>query len=319
MRRAILFSAILTVSASGLSAQWTGGFKTGLGQGAFTGSSAFAWSPTAMSVAAFLSRPITERVSAQLELLATQKNGESQVGGSILTFTGGYVSMPLLATMSFQSRGTVTPFALGGASVTVESNCHLQLIVSGLVSNIECAKPGLMNRVNVGVVGGGGLRRAIGAAVLSVEARAQMDFRSVALPDGSGFGRSTGWSVLAGVSAPLRRHLFRRTPRMAVAGLPGSIRIDVLPSRDSGDAPRISMQAVDADVRTLILALARQAGVSLVVSEDVKAKLSMTIARASAADALHSVIAESGLSIAEQPREATYPALVYSSLPPRPR
>lgn len=78
---------------------------------------------------------------------------------------------------------------------------------------------------------------------------------------------------------------------------------------------RVSLRAVDADVRTLLLAIARQAGISLVVSDDVRGRVTVSLADASAIEALQAIIAEAGLSLAEPPSGALWPPVVYYQLP----
>src|SRR5258706_7381239 len=135
--RAIRSALLLVCSASSLVAQgWTGGFKGGLGQGGFTGKSAFTWSASGLNIVGFAARPVTDGLFAQVEVAMHQKVGVSRVGGSLLTFTGDYITLPLLLRKNFGTR-IFTPFMLAGPSLTLQIHCDLQMVTARLVSNID--------------------------------------------------------------------------------------------------------------------------------------------------------------------------------------
>lgn len=211
MKTLLRLAILLVGTISSLRAQgWTGGFKAGVGQGGFTGKSEFAWSATGFNGVFFFSVPIGERLSLEPEVVVTQKVGQSTVGLSTLTFTGDYISAADLVRLDFRQRAGFTPFVGGGPSLTFRVGCRLQLVVAGQVSDFGCEQASPLSRLDFGVAFRAGASRTFGSTIMSVEARSTLNLRSVALPDGSGFGRGFGWAVLAGASVPLRALQLRR-------------------------------------------------------------------------------------------------------------
>lgn len=82
----------------------------------------------------------------------------------------------------------------------------------------------------------------------------------------------------------------------------------------SGPGKRVTLNAVDADVRPLLVAIAREAGISLVVSDDVRRRVSVSLNNAEPEEALRAIIAQAGLSVVE-PRSSGLPPVVYYQLP----
>lgn len=78
---------------------------------------------------------------------------------------------------------------------------------------------------------------------------------------------------------------------------------------------RVTLTTANADARQLILWLAQQAGVSLVVSEDVNARVTVSFQDALAVDALRSVMAEAGLSVLSGDVRAPWAPVVFYQLP----
>ena len=220
MHTAFRVAIILAGSASSALAQgWTGGVKAGLGQSGYSGTSEFAWSAAGFNASVFLSRPVAGRVSLQTEIAATQKIGQSSAGGALLTFTSDDISLPVLFKIDYRRRGAFTPFVVAGPSLTFRANCNMQFVVAGQVSSIDCDQPSFLSRFDFGVVTGAGVGRTIGSTVVSAEARTTVSARSVAVPDGSGYGRAVGWSLLMGASAPIGVPRFVQRAR-TVATLP---------------------------------------------------------------------------------------------------
>lgn len=94
----------------------------------------------------------------------------------------------------------------------------------------------------------------------------------------------------------------------------------VLSISDAGQAPtaesgrRITLNAVDADARALLVAIAREAGISVVVSDDVRRRVSVSLTNAEPEEVLRAIIAQAGLSVVE-PRSSGLPPVVYYQLP----
>lgn len=80
-------------------------------------------------------------------------------------------------------------------------------------------------------------------------------------------------------------------------------------------AKRITVTAVDADARTLLISIAREAGINMVVSNDVRSRVSVSFADVAADVALRSIIAQAGLTVVEAPSTRSMPVVVYYQLP----
>ncbi|GBD31282.1 hypothetical protein HRbin33_00230 [bacterium HR33] len=76
----------------------------------------------------------------------------------------------------------------------------------------------------------------------------------------------------------------------------------------AGPANLVTLQAVDADVRSLLVALAQVAGVNLIISSEVRGRLSLALDRVPAEEALTALMEAAGLSasgVLRSPWEAT--------------
>jgi hypothetical protein len=79
-------------------------------------------------------------------------------------------------------------------------------------------------------------------------------------------------------------------------------------------APRgITVTAIDADARSLLIAIAREAGISMVVSSDVRRRVSVSLTNASPDEAIAAIIAQAGLSTAR--RSPSAQPVVFYQLP----
>ncbi len=78
---------------------------------------------------------------------------------------------------------------------------------------------------------------------------------------------------------------------------------------------KITMTASNADVRELLPALASAAGVSLVMTSDVRGRVSVNLRDVSALDALRAVIEEAGLTVGSSEIPSPYPNVVFYQLP----
>ncbi len=77
----------------------------------------------------------------------------------------------------------------------------------------------------------------------------------------------------------------------------------------------VTLASADADARTLLLWLAQQASLSLVISQDIHARISVNFRDAPVIDALRAVIAQAGLSVLVGDRTALWPPVVFYQLP----
>jgi hypothetical protein len=87
------------------------------------------------------------------------------------------------------------------------------------------------------------------------------------------------------------------------------------PLREMGVTKRVTLTASAADARTLLLWLAQEAGVSLVVSPDVNARVSVSFTDVPAAEAMRAVMAEAKLSVLASAMQAPWPPVVFRNLP----
>jgi hypothetical protein len=90
---------------------------------------------------------------------------------------------------------------------------------------------------------------------------------------------------------------------------------DADPIAALGATRRVSLNASDAEVRTLLLWLAQEAGVSLVVSPDVTARVSVNFNDIPAGEAMRALLAEAGLSVLSSRLRARWPPVIFHQLP----
>jgi hypothetical protein len=326
--RILLLIALLCGGSHAAAQGWTGGVKGGVGQGGFSGSREFDWNRTIPSTAIFLSRSVSERLSFQPELVQTRRIGVSNVGGSTLTLTADQLQLPLLVQLKLPSTGGLMPFLIAGPSLGVKLNCTLEFVGGGIRSVDDCdANKGVRShRLDFGVAAGGGVAWPVGALTLGVEGRIAAGLRTFVVPLDQQNSRSYGWSVMAGVSMPLRRSPISRAPRpgpvLEQMRPPPSILPDleveperpILPERTNVPR-RISVNAVDADARALLLAIAKEAGLNVVVSSDVRTRVSLTLSDVLAWEAVQAIIEVAGLSVMTPTQTGASPAVVFYHIP----
>ena len=78
---------------------------------------------------------------------------------------------------------------------------------------------------------------------------------------------------------------------------------------------RVTLTAVNQDVRLLLLWLAEQAGVGMVIAPDVNARVTVAFRDTPVVEALRAVMVEAGLSVLVGPLEAPWPPVVFYQLP----
>ena len=101
-------------------------------------------------------------------------------------------------------------------------------------------------------------------------------------------------------------------------GSPASIapaRQPVDPLASLGANKHVTLTATNADARTLLLELAREAGVNLVVSPDVAVRVNANFNDLPAVDAMRAIIAEAGLSVLTAGPQSPWPPVVFYQLP----
>ena len=331
LARAVWIVAVVASVGAGTTtadAQWSGGAKGGIGQGSFTGQHEFAWQVVGPNTVLFLNRSIGDRFSLQPEAGVSRQVGLSQVGGSTLTFGAVNVDMRLMGQYAFLPHRATQPFMAAGPSLSYRLSCNLEFVTGGLVSNTSCNDAAGFTRVDIGFALGGGVRWKVGPAAITLESRGTASFQTTVLPLEASVSRGVSWAVLAGVSTGIRLPwMSGRRPVIGPAPSPwqpirvGEI-VDTPPSVPSeyaspvagSSAKPITLTAADADVRSLLLAIAREAGINLVVSTDVKRRTSVSFKDMPADQAIRAIIADAGLSVIEPPSSRALPAVVYYQL-----
>jgi hypothetical protein len=91
------------------------------------------------------------------------------------------------------------------------------------------------------------------------------------------------------------------------------------PARDPvgalGATRRVTLASSDADARTLLLWLAEEAGVNLVVSPDVRARVSVNFSNIPAVEAMRAIMSQAGLSVMAGPSGSPWPPVVFFQPP----
>lgn len=284
------------------------GIKSGLNQAGLTDSREFLWnrSPT---TAGFIRTTILGPLSLVPELSHLRRTGVSTLGASTLSLTADYVELPVMLQLQLGSAYGLSPFMAMGPSVAYRLRCQLRFVGGGIDSNQDCdvARGTNSRKLDFGVGAGAGLALDLKAVTLSFEARATAGLRTFVLPTDIQGARTTGWSLLGGVSVPFRRMqstgpVFR--PPTAIATLP--------PARDLSPAPltlavpsvtetaarrRITVNADDVEVREVIAAIAEATGYNVVVSSEVRGKVSAALFDVPAEVAVRAIADVAGLSV----------------------
>lgn len=127
----------------------------------------------------------------------------------------------------------------------------------------------------------------------------------------------------ASPSTPVTVTLDRPLPTLPVYEIaPRTDSLVLVPLPPGGPDPlagasdrRVTLSTSGADARTLIIWLAQEAGLSLVVSEDVRARVSVAFRDVPAVDALRAVMAEAGVSVLTGGTRAPWAPVVFYKLP----
>lgn len=169
--------------------------------------------------AIFLDFPLSERVSFRPELSYVQKGVAIQEGFDLNL--GGF-KLPLGATVAYQSQhievpllfkvnlaeGSVQPYFIAGPAVSYAVDGRIRTRASALVTtrpfDVDLNYGGMLNRWDVGAVGGLGLSIDAGAGKLFVEGRYTQGFtRQVQVPVVNVNVRNRGVALSLGYSFPI--------------------------------------------------------------------------------------------------------------------
>jgi hypothetical protein len=352
LRRSRLLSAVvamLLASSSATAQDWTVGVNAGVGQGGYSGSQEFNWSHLAPSASVFLTQPFGWGFWLQPELGYSRKIGVSSTPISTLTLAADYLELPLLFQYRF-GRSAVSPFVQVGPGVAIRMRCTLALEGSGVNTRDDCdvVRGETSQKVDATINGGVGVAMIIAGTRLTLEGRASTGILPSAAPVDATNPRSFGWSIMIGasriargmsappVSVPRPRSSVPGMANAPVANAPAApelppiasatiITPDVdraVPARPSTDplaalgATRlVSVHAMNADARSLLIAVAREAGLNLVVEGDVRARVSVTLTDVPAADAIRAIIGSAGLAISGPSMSGAVTSIVFYQLP----
>ncbi len=306
--------AAILFAGSGAGAQgWEGGVKTGVSR-VETGSQEFEWSATSSS-AVFLKRVIGGPFAIQPEMAYVRRSGISTVLGSTLRLVADYVELPIMLQAGVHARFGFAPYVTVGPSFAFRLRCRLQFVGGGLSTDDNCEdQQGRRSSVyDLSMAAGAGLGWTVGATTLSVESRLTGGLLKSVLPTDVGDARSGGWSVLAGVSIPLGK---RRTlppvwmppPALAVTptvppapAAPGMTQPTgptlALDARITAAGRRVTLTADNADAREVLIAIGNMAGVPLIVSSQIRSRVSTVLVDIAAEDAIQAIAAVIGVAV----------------------
>jgi hypothetical protein len=318
--RLALTAVLLLIGSAAHAQRWMTGVATGVGQGGFTGSEEFNWNRAMPTVSFFGAYAIDARWSVRPELAYVRKVGESQIAASTLTMTADYLQLPVQMRYTIPSAAGIRPFVGAGPTLGFKVRCTLAFRGGGVRSSDDCDdERGVQsNRLDFGVLGSLGADGMIGRTLVGVEARYGVGLRSFVVPLDRRNSRSYGWSILVSGSWPVQ--LRRPAPVPATLPLPpmrlepsvtAPQRLPEQPAESSTIVTRtrggrlITVNAVDVDARTLLLAVAREAQLNVVVASDVRARVSVALNDVSALDAIKAIIDVAGLAVIvpQQPAE----------------
>ena len=281
---------------------WSAGVKTGLSRSEVP-SQEFTWSGSSSS-SFFLSHPLGRFLAVQPELAYYRRNGVSYVGASTLRLVADYVEIPILLQAGLRTSSGITPFVAAGPSFSFRVRCRLQFAGGGLNTDEDCnARGEPSRRLDIGVAGGGGLAWTVGGATISLESRLTAGLLRQVLPTDVSDERTIQWAVLAGASFPLSR---RRgippvfvPPRLPMPTLPrGPIGPQVSPSRHTtAGMTRVTITADNADAREVLMAIARVGNLNVVVSSEIRSRVTAHLIDVPADQAIQAIAQVHGFGV----------------------
>jgi type II secretory pathway component GspD/PulD (secretin) len=88
-----------------------------------------------------------------------------------------------------------------------------------------------------------------------------------------------------------------------------------IPFTAVSSAKLITVNAVDADARNLLISIAQEAGINMVVSPDVRSRITVRFLNIPAMEAVEAIILQAGLQVAAPAISGAAPAVVFYQLP----
>ena len=298
----IALVALLCAASIAGAQQWDAGVKTGISRSE-TPSDEFTWRGTS-STAFFFSRRLGGPVSMAPEIAYLRRSGVSQVGASTLRLVADYIELPVLMQAGLRTASGLTPFLAAGPSFAFRVRCRLRFSGGGLESDEGCNERGdPSSALDVGVVTGAGLAWSLGLTTISVEGRMTAGLRRNVLPTDVSEARALGWSVMLGASIPMNRRAVRppvwMPPQIPRAGLPSPHVYSAPPSSPPSVSaiPRITITADNADARDVLHAIARLGGLDVVVSSQIRTRVTAHLVGVPADQAIQAIADVSGLGV----------------------
>ncbi|HMC56155.1 MAG TPA: DUF4142 domain-containing protein [Gemmatimonadaceae bacterium] len=202
----VVLTAVICGSSPAFAQNWEVGAKGGLLHSRLSGSGEFTWHGGRPTGAFLLRRALTARLNAQAEFGAFRRNGLSLQPASTLTLTADYLDVPVVLQYRLSGGRNVLPYVAFGPNVNYRMRCSLLFQGGGFVSDDDCdaALGSRSHRVDVGAVAGIGVEVRVAGTTVQLESRLVGGARSNVLPIDIQ-ARAAGWSVTAGVIAPLAR------------------------------------------------------------------------------------------------------------------
>lgn len=303
MSRIGIVAAMFCVATGAGAQTWEAGIKTGVSRSEVA-SDEFTWNGTSSS-SFFVSRRLGGALTIQPELAYFRRKGVSNVGASSLRLVADYLEVPVLLQAGVRLRSGFRPFLAAGPSFSFRMRCRLEFIGGGLNTDEDCNERGEpSSRLDVGVAGGAGLAWSIAGTTISVESRVTAGLRRYVLPTDVSDARMMNWSILAGASIPLSRRRVRPPvwvpPRSTLPALPGSPSIvpRIADSRStSAGVPRVTVTADNADAREVLVAIARTGGLNVVVSSEIRSRVTAHLVNVPADQAIQAIAEVNGLGV----------------------
>jgi len=251
-----------------------------------SGSGEFTWHTGQPTGALLLRRTLTSRLNAQAELGGFRRSGLSVQPGSTLTLTADYVDAPLLLQYRIPAWHKLFPYLAAGPNLNYRLRCSLRFEGGGLVSDDECdAFAGASHRLDVGGLAGIGVDVQIGGATMQIESRVGAGARANVVPIDVD-SRAMGWSVTAGVIAPLVRPSARepRQPPTIVRARVGAAADDEIAAimlayatTDISYARLVARRSAKPEVRQYANAMLSEHSRVVRAVDDLVARLDLTV------------------------------------------
>lgn len=282
---------------------WDIGIKTGVSRSETPTSSEFNWNGTPSS-SFFVSRQLGRFFAVQPEVAYFRRNGVSYVGASALRLVADYLEVPVLLQARVRTPSGFTPFVVAGPSFAFRVRCRMQFSGGGLNTDEDCNAQGEpSSRFDVAVAGGGGLAWTFAGTTISLESRVSAGLLRNVLPTDVSGSRTLRWSVLAGASLPLSRRRIippafmpPRIPLPAVPGAPVMPQVTESSSETFGK-PLVTITADNADAREVILAIARAGEIDVVVSSEIRTRVTAHLIDIPAEQAIQAIADVTGLRV----------------------